>query len=270
MGLIWLLIERQYRRRPGNRLAFGAGEWNITKYEPQHYVIVGAPTLINQTRTLEIMVPEVHAEATLLGRDTLEGVSVNLRVVPDHDDAAARPDNYWFAYIVKLGKTTGIKIEVDIKGPDLRSLKAIWVRVHYMTYGPGGRVPKMGHVVVPLKFPKPEAANRWRETAVADVLPVPTHLLTHLDSPLEVVKRYVGPHSKPDDIVTIGETPLAIMQGRWRHPSDIRPGGLARRICYFFMPTSSLATACGMQTLVDVSGPWRVLYAFIMGAIAKK
>ncbi|MEO1399961.1 MAG: F420-0:Gamma-glutamyl ligase [Cyanobacteria bacterium J06635_1] len=269
-GLLWLLIERQYRQRPGNRLAFAAGEWNITTYEPQHYVIVGAPTLINQTRTLEIMVPEVHAEATLLARDPLEGVKVDIRVVPDHDDAPARPDNYWFAYIVKLGKTTRMKIEVDIKGPDLRSLKAIWVRVHYMTYGPGGRVPKTGHVVVPLRFPKPEAANRWRETAVADVLPVPTHLLTHLDSPLEVVKRYVSPHSKPEDIVTIGETPLAIMQGRWRHPSDIKPGWLARRICYFFMPTSSLATACGMQTLVDISGPWRVLYAFIVGAIAKK
>ncbi|MEM9904710.1 MAG: F420-0:Gamma-glutamyl ligase [Cyanobacteria bacterium P01_D01_bin.44] len=269
-GLIWFLIERQYRQRPGNRLAFAAGEWNITTYEPQHYVIVGAPTLINQTRTLEIMVPELQAEATLLARDTLEGVTVNIRLVPDHPDAAARPDNYWFAYIVKLGKTTRMKIEVDIKGPDLRSLKAIWVRVQYLTYGPGGRVPKTGHVMVPLRFPKPEAANRWRETAVADVLPVPTHLLTHLDSPIEVIKRYVGPHSKPDDIVTIGETPLAIMQGRWRHPSDIKPGWLARRICYFFMPTSSLATACGMQTLVDISGPWRVLYAFIVGAIAKK
>ncbi|MEM8804488.1 MAG: F420-0:Gamma-glutamyl ligase [Cyanobacteria bacterium P01_G01_bin.38] len=270
VGLIWLLIERQYRKRPGNRLAFAAGEWNITTYEPQHYVIVGAPALVNQTRTLEIMVPEIQAEATLLARDTLEGVTVNIRLVPDHLDAAARPDNYWFAYIVKLGKTTHMKIEVDIKGPDLRSLKAIWVRVHYLTYGPGGRVPKTGHVMVPLRFPKPEAANRWRETAVADVLPVPTHLLTHLDSPVEVVKRYVGPHSKPDDIVTIGETPLAIMQGRWRHPSDIKPGWLARRICYFFMPTSSLATACGMQTLVDISGPWRVLYAFVVGAIAKK
>ncbi|MEO0458617.1 MAG: F420-0:Gamma-glutamyl ligase [Cyanobacteria bacterium P01_A01_bin.114] len=270
MGLVWLLIERQYRQRPGNRLAFAAGEWNITTYEPQHYVIVGAPTLVNQTRTLEIMVPEIQAEATLLARDTLEGVMVNIRLVPDHPDAAARPDNYWFAYIVKLGKTTNLKIEVDVKGPDLRSLKAIWVRVHYMTYGPGGRVPKTGHVMVPLKFPKPEAANRWRETTVADVLPIPTHLLTHLDSPIEVVKRYVSPHAKPEDIVTIGETPLAIMQGRWRHPSEIKPGWLARRICYFFMPTSSLATACGMQTLVDISGPGRVLYAFIVGAIAKK
>ncbi|NES71392.1 MAG: F420-0:Gamma-glutamyl ligase, partial [Okeania sp. SIO2D1] len=39
--------------------------------------------------------------------------------------------------------------------------------------------------------------------------------------------------------------------------------------CYFFLPTSSLATACGMQTLVDIVGPAKVLMAFLGGAIAK-
>ncbi|NEP15486.1 MAG: F420-0:Gamma-glutamyl ligase [Leptolyngbya sp. SIO4C1] len=268
--VVWLLIEWQYRQRPGNRLEFAAGEWNITTYEPERYVIVGSPKLINQTRQLEIMVPEVSAEATLLSGESLKGVTVRISVVPHHEDAPARSDGYWFAYIVKIGKTTGMKVRVEIQGPDLRALKAVWVRVRYLTYGPEGRIPKAGHVIVPLRFPKPEAANRWRETAVADVLPVPTHLLTHLDSPIEVVKRYVSLHAKPGDIVTLGETPIAIMQGRWRHPSDVRPGWVAKRICYFFMPTSSLATACGMQTLIDIVGPWRVVYAFAAGAIAKK
>ncbi|WP_317134483.1 hypothetical protein [Leptolyngbya sp. 7M] len=61
-----------------------------------------------------------------------------------------------------------------------------------------------------------------------------------------------------------------LMQGRFRHPTEIQPGWLARRICYFFLPTSSLATACGMQSLVDIVGPGRVLLAFILGALAKK
>ena len=100
-------------------------------------------------------------------------------------------------------------------------------------------------------------------------MPVYTHLLTHLDDPVAIVKRYVLPHAKPGDVVTIGETPVAIMQGRWRHPQDVKPGWLAKRLCYYFMPTSSLATACGMQTLVDIVGAWRVLSAFLIGAIAK-
>jgi hypothetical protein len=269
VGLGWLLLELQYRRRHGNDLAFGAGEWNLEVYEPNYYRIVGEPELINRTPASEIMVPELRVETTLLAGSPLTGVSVKTQIIPHHPDAEARPDGYWFAYIVKLRKTTRLEIRIEVEGADLRALKALWVRVPYMTYGPQGRIPKMGHVVVPLKFPNPEEARNWRSTPVAEVLPVPTHLLTHLDDPVSVVKRYVAPHAQPGDIITLGETPVAIMQGRWRHPQDIRPGWVARRICYYFLPTSSLATACGMQTLVDIVGPTRVLGAFLGGAIAK-
>jgi hypothetical protein len=44
---------------------------------------------------------------------------------------------------------------------------------------------------------------------------------------------------------------------------------VAKRLCYFFLPTSSLATACGLQSLVDVVGPVRVFLAFVGGAIAR-
>lgn len=267
---IWLLIERQFQGRPGNRLALESGKWTITTREPQHYVIEGEPSLVNLTRTLEIMVPEISVETQLLSGASLEGITVKTELVSDHEDAPARPDNYWFAYIVKTGKSTGLKIKVDIQGPDLAKLKAVWVKVHYLTYGPEGRIPKIGNVVVPLKYPDPNAPQNWRSTPRAEVLPIPTHLLGPLDSPIDTVKRYVQAYAQPGDIVTIGETPVAIMQGRWRHPSDIKPGWVAQRICYFFMPTSSLATACGMQTLVDLVGPVRVVYAFVVGAIAKK
>ncbi|MGD1952123.1 MAG: F420-0:Gamma-glutamyl ligase [Leptolyngbyaceae cyanobacterium] len=268
--VIWLLIEWQFQRRPGNQLALEAGKWTITTQTPQHYVVEGEAVLVNLTRTLEIMVPEIFVDAELLSGASLDGITVKTQLVSNHEDAIARPDNYWFAYIVKTAKSTGLKIKVEIQGPDLSKLKAVWVKIHYLTYGPEGRIPKMGNVVVPLKYPDPNAPQNWKSTQRADVLPIPTHLLGPLDSPIETVKRYVEPYAKPGDIVTIGETPVAIMQGRWRHPSEVKPGWVARRICYFFMPTSSLATACGMQTLVDLVGPERVVYAFVVGAIAKK
>ncbi len=270
MLAIWLLIEWQFQKRPGNRLELESGKWAITTREPQHYVIEGEPALVNLTRSLEIMVPEISVEAQLLSGASLDGITVNTKLVSDHEDASARSDNYWFAYIVKTAKSTSLKITVDIQGPDLSKLKAVWVKVHYLTYGPEGRIPKLGSVVVPLKYPDPDAPQNWRSTPRAEVLPIPTHLLGPLDSPIDTVKRYVEPYAKPGDIVTIGETPVAIMQGRWRHPSQVKPGWVAKRICYFFMPTSSLATACGMQTLVDLVGPVRVVYAFVAGAIAKK
>lgn len=269
IALIWVAIEWQYRRRPGNRLVFAAGNWNLEEYGPDCYRIVGEPELINRTQGLEIMVPELTADTTLLSKESIADLTVRTTITPLHPDAEARADGYWFAYIVKLRKRTQFRVTVEIEGPSVRSLKALWVKVHYLTYGPQGRIPKLGHVVVPLQFPKPEEDRPWRDTTGGQVLPIPTHLLTHLDTPVEVVQRYVMPHAKPGDIITLGETPVAIMQGRWRYPSDVKPGWLARRLCYYFLPTSSLATACGMQTLVDIVGPWRVFWAFVGGALMK-
>ncbi|EDX84546.1 hypothetical protein S7335_2243 [Synechococcus sp. PCC 7335] len=265
----YLLIEWQYRQRPGNDLTLSATDWRFDIYEPDRYVLSFDTVFTNRTRTLEIFIPEVDIDYELLSSGSLEGITVKTEITPAHEDFPARADNYWFAYIVKVGKSTQANIKVDITGPDLSQLKSLWVKVNYLTYGPEGRIPKTGHLVAPLKYPNPEAANSWRENSVAHVLPIPTHLLTNLDSTVEVVKKYVAPCAQPGDIVTIGETPVAIMQNRLRHPTTVTPGWLAKRLCYYFMPTSSLATACGMQTLIDVSGPWQVGSAFAIGALAK-
>ncbi|MGB7084111.1 MAG: F420-0:Gamma-glutamyl ligase [Phormidesmis sp.] len=265
----YLLIEWQYRQRPGNDLELSAINWNLDTYELDHYAISLDTVFTNRTRSLEIFIPEVSVDYELLGSDRLDGIHVKTEFIPQHEDFPARPDNYWFAYIVKVAKTTKATLKVDITGENLSRLKSLWIKVNYITYGPEGRIPKTGHFIFPLRFPKPEAATRWRETNVADVLPVPTHLLTNLDDPIEIVKHYVTPCAQPGDIVTIGETPVAIMQSRLHHPSTVQPGWLAKRLCYYFLPTSSLATACGMQTLINISGPWQVATAFFVGAVAK-
>lgn len=269
INLSWLAIELQYRNRPGNALELTSGDWNLAVAEPEKYLLVGEMELCNRTKKLEIMVPEIQAEVKLLSNGSLEGVNYQTKIIPFHEDAPARADNYWFAYIVKVGKKTKLKISIDIQGNNLEQLKSAWIKVNYITYGPGGRIPKVQHIIVPLKFPEPNTTPNQREATNAKVFPIRTHLLTQLDDPIEIIKRYVVPHAQKGDIVTIGETPLALIQGRFRHPTDVKPGWVAKRICYFFMPTSSLATACGMQTLVDIVGPIKVLIAFFGGSIAK-
>lgn len=268
-GLGVLALEGQYRRRPGNELDLTHGDWRLAVFEPQHYQLVGELELINQTSSLEIMVPELYAETKLLSKGSLADLQWTTTVTPQHPDEKTRPDNYWFAYIVKIGKRTKLRVVIDITGPDLSDLQSAWVKFTYVTYGPEGRIPKHRHVIVPLQFPAVDPNPAWRNKDGAELLPVRTHILTPLDRPVDVVKRYVLPYAQDGDVVTIGETPIAIMQGRMRHPSEVKPGWVAKRICYFFLPTSSLATACGLQTLVDVSGAWRVFGAFVGGAIAR-
>jgi hypothetical protein len=268
--LLWWLFELQYQGRAGNRLELSQGEWQLEIHAPNLYTLNGEFTAVNQTRKLDIFLTEVTAELTLLASGDLTDVTHRIAIAAQHPDApAGRADNYWEAYIVKGGHTTGLEVQIEIEGDRLDTLQSAWVRINYVTYGPGGRVPKVRHCVIPLKFPDLEAAERWRPTANSDVLPIRTHLLSTLDTPVEVMRRYVTPHAQPGDIVTIGESPLAIMQGRMRHPTEIKPGWLAKRLCYYFLPTSSLATACGLQSLVDEVGARRIAFAFVLGAIAK-
>ncbi len=269
IGLYFLALEIQYRDRPGNKLEATIGQWQIQEQTPNYCRLVGEMELINRTAKLEIMVPQIGAEVKLLSGASLRGVTTHTRIVSRHPDETARLDDYWFAYIVKVGKRTTIEVQIEIHGADLSQLKAAWVQVHYLTYGPQGRIPKTRHVVVPFQFPEAAESKNWRSTPTADVLPIRTHLLTALDNPVAVVQRYVSSHAKPGDVVTIGESPIAIMQGRFRDPQTIQPGWAAKRLCYLFLPTSSLATACGLQALIDQVGAVRVLAAFWVGAIAK-
>ncbi|UBF29506.1 F420-0:Gamma-glutamyl ligase [Kovacikia minuta CCNUW1] len=268
-AVLLLTLEIQYRRRPGNRLELTSGNWQLEGYEPHRYFLVGEMEFRNLTRRLEVMVPEVKVVVKLLSSGSLEGITTTTRVIPRFKDASPRDDGYWEARIVKVGKADPIEVTVELQGANLSQLKVAWIQLHYTTYGPQGRIPKVRHVIVPLTFPSPKDSKNWRPATNADVLPIRTHLLTHLDDPVEVVQRYVVPNAQPGDVVAIGETPIAIMQGRFRHPTDVKPGWVARRLCYLFLPTSSLATACGMQSLIDIVGPVRVLVAFLLGAIAK-
>lgn len=140
-----------------------------------------------------------------------------------------------------------------------------------MNYGPFGRLERRDGLLVPLRRPAPVApeAAQWRLGDGCRVLPVRTHLLGVLDDPIEVLRRYAGAVLQPGDILTIGETPLAVIQGRYHHPSTVQPSALARLLCRVFHPTSSLATACGLQTLIDQVGPARVLLAWILGSLLK-
>jgi len=78
-----------------------------------------------------------------------------------------------------------------------------------------------------------------------------------------VLKRYALPHVRPGDVVAIAETPLAVMQGRYRLGTTVEPSYLARQLCRVFHAHSSLATACGLQALIDLVGPTRVVWAWL-------
>jgi len=269
-----LLLELRHRLRPASPLRLAASDWRVQRQD-DGVLVRGQITISNPHPRMEVFVPELTLRPTLLGRGSLAGVHIASAVTPEHPDERARADGYWFAYIVKARKSTRACLRLQLSadpGGDLAGLlDALWLEILWVNYGPFGRLHRRDGVLVPLR--RPGAANpttaRWREGEHCRVLPIRTHLLGVLDDPLAVLRHYAGPVLQPGDVLTIGETPLAVMQGRYHHPETVEPSCLARLLCRAFHPTSSLASACGLQSLIDLVGPARVLLAWLVGTALK-
>ena len=289
------------RRRPCDGLVLTRGSWSATRPDASTLRLRGRVEFHNATRgRFDMFVPEFRPRVTLLSKSgPVHDLKTRVRVVTRHPDdgPAPRPDDYWPAYIVPVGESTSAEIVVDVISFEgtreddeaaLRRLDAAWVQMEYVVYGHHGRTTQSQHAVLPLSFPEVEDAAphdrdattleddepaprlRWREVKPGlSVLCVPTHLLCHLDDPVSVVRRYASRHARPGDVVSVGETPLAVMQGRTRHPSGVRPGMVAKLACKLFNRFSSVATACGMQCLVDLVGALRVAAAAAAAAVAR-
>ena len=180
------------------------------------------------------------------------------QISPRHDladgygspDSIPREDSYWSTYIVQGRGKTFIDLTVVI-GVEETSRKArlsdsevnrlltlvtsCCIEVNYGCYGPLGLAHCKQHIVLPLHFPDPSlpprifnssefcetnenSENSGKKAKKFSVYSIPTHLLFHDDDPLDVIAKYVKPHAIPGDILAVAETPLALMQGRYRHP----------------------------------------------------
>ena len=274
LGLTLVVLELRHRLRPASPLRLRAEEFRVETGR-DGLSVSGMVTIHNPHHRMEVMVPEIELRPTLLGRGDLAGVTVSSRIEALHPDEESRPDGYWAAYIVKGRKSTSARIQISLSGAPGQSLDqlldTLWLEILWVNYGPFGRLHRRDGVLVPLQQPTPIAPQsaRWRDGDRCRVLPVGTHLLGVLDDPEAVLRRYAGELIQPGDVLTIGETPLAVMQGRYHHPATVQPSALARLLCRGFHPTSSLATACGLQSLIDVVGPAQVLGAWLIGLALK-
>ena len=271
LGLGVALLELRHRLRPSSPLRMQPKDWSVISL-PGMLRIEGVLEIQNPNSRMEVFVPDLRVNPVLLGRGDPSVLKVTTRVEADHPDEETRPDGYWAAYIVKGRKTTLVKVRIDVAGMNpLDLVDSLWVDTHWSNYGPFGRLQRRQGVLVPLRRPQPLEASEasFIPGDGCSVLPLRTHLLGPLDDAIEVLLTYASAVVQPGDVLTLGETPLAVIQGRYRHPSEVYPGMVARFACRVFHPTSSLASACGMQSLIDVVGPTRVLAALFGGLLMK-
>ena len=271
LGLFILWTELRHRLRPHSPLVINPLSAEVVSLEGRLELTIRF-AIHNLHPRMEVMIPELWVEPVLLGHNNVSNIRLQTSIRSNHPDEPAREDGYWPAYIVRGCQSTEIDvlIKLQIECPH-EAVSGVWLNLHWINYGPFGWLARRDSVLVPLEHPEPPSniAAGFRTAADCRTLAIRTHLLGRLDDPLDVLKRYAGDLVRPSDILAIGETPLAVMQGRYQHPAIIRPGCEARLLCRVFHPTSSLATACGLQTLIDIEGPSRVLVAWIGGFLLR-
>ncbi len=178
--------------------------------------------------------------------------------------------NYWPTTIIKANSELLIQVILKFKNSDLKNkIKYIWLKIFWENYGHFGITKKQDGLLVNL--------NRHNKKELIEIplklgykaIAVKTDLLGSFDNPIETVMDYCKNVTRKKDILTIGETPLAIMQGRYVAPQNLEYNIFSKILCYFFHPTSSLATACGMQLLIDKIGVTRITISLILGFLFK-
>ena len=181
-------------------------------------------------------------------------------------------NNYWPTTIIKADSELLIQIILNFENRDLKNkIKYIWLKVFWDNYGHFGITKKKDALLVNLNRHNKDKQELIQIPLNKDykAIAIKTDLLGSFDNPIETVKNYCKDVTRKNDILTIGESPLAIMQGRYVAPENIEYNIFSKVLCYFFHPTSSLATACGMQLLIDKIGVTRVTLSLILGFLFK-
>jgi len=264
--IIFFLIEINHYFNQNSPLVLKPKEFKKIVKDSNHKYIT-LVEIINLSKRIEVMIPSFIVNPLLIGISTNEIIKINTKIKPLHPDTEQEKNDYWSAYILKAKHSTFVEIEIEyeIKNTVIDNIKCLWLEIEWGNYGPFGSYKRFDGFVLP-NFIDIHEVNSSNTNSID---PIKTHILGTLDDPIEILKSYIPLNCLPTDILTIGESPLAVMQGRYIDYRNVNANLISRLICKGFQPTSSLATACGMQTLINISGPTRVIIAWLIGGIFK-
>jgi len=226
--------------------------------------------IINQSNNKETMVPHLDIELNGLDDGNLINLPYKKEIIIDDGMTIQNLKNYWKTTIVKSNSFIKVFFKANTRDALVEN-KNIWLKINWSNYGHFGFIKKQNCFLLrknntnykALKLINIPGDNNYSTIAVE------TEILGIFDEPVKTISNYCKDIVKKGDCLIIGETPLAIMQGRYINPINIRYSFFAKLLCYFFHPTSSLATACGMQILINNIGITRIIYALIIGIIFK-
>ncbi len=273
--LIFLILSDLYiKNSPKSKLNLLPINYKIKKRDGLNELIIDLK-ISNTSKSKETMVNNIKFELDFFkskGNEFCQNLNYQEDIYIYDKNKLKNLNNYWPTTIIKSNSELFIKIIYKFSNYNFRKkIKYIWLKVYWENYGHFGISKKKDCLLINLDGQKqiPKEVFEIPLNNKYNAFAIKTDLLGCLDDPVNTVIKYCKGIVEKNDILTIGESPLAIMQNRYISPQNLEYSVFSKALCYFFHPTSSLATACGMQLLINRIGVTRITFALIVGFIFK-
>jgi F420-0:gamma-glutamyl ligase-like protein len=102
--------------------------------------------------------------------------------------------------------------------------------------------------------------------------PIRTHVVTPGEDLMKIIKDYLIPYAKPEDVIFVSEKLVAITQKRSISIKDIKPSWLAKNAVKFVYKNPGglgIATPWTMQMVIQEAGLLRFLFSSFIAVILK-
>ncbi len=268
--ILFLIIDLYIYLKPKSKLKIFPIKYNLLSINKQNEIRCEFE-ITNFSKRKETMIPNLNIELDFFKNGKLSDLNYEKEMIIRFDKYQKTITNYWSTLILKSNETIKIFLKIKLKDALLKNEDFLVLKINWDNYGHFGNINKQNFFLLNThnKYRnqnniKPKIINQRLE-----VFPVKTSLLGAFDEPVETVINYSKNLVKENDILVIGESPLAIMQGRYENYLNIEYDIFSKFLCYFFHPTSSLASASGMQILINKIGFTRIIISLIFGFIFK-
>ena len=268
--ILFLIVDLYKILKPKSKLTIFPIKYNLFTIDKKNEIRCEFE-ITNKSNLKESMIPNLNIEIDFFKNGKLSALDYEKEMIIRFDKDQRLMKNYWPTLILRSNETIKIFLKIKIKDKLLASEDFLWLKINWIHYGHFGKIKKQNLFLLNKHniYSNEQGIKSINVNQDLEVLPIKTSLLSSFDKPVETVLYYCKNIVKKNDILVIGESPLAIMQGRYENYLDIEYDIFSKILCYFFHPTSSLATACGMQTLINKIGITRIIISLIFGFIFK-
>jgi len=262
---ILLVVDLILKIAPKSNLEIIPKKYNFNKNE-----VTIDLKIFNNSKNKETMIPRFDLYIDFFENGKLSEIIFKKSIIIEDGNIKRTLNNYWPTVIVK--SKSSINLSLNIKfDHNFNKNNFAWLKIIWENYGHFGLKTREDCFLIN------NNENRLKNRELIEIpinkeykaIAIKTDVLGIFDNPQNTIINYCKDIIKKNDILVIGETPLAIMQGRYINPKNLDYTFLSKILCYFFHPTSSLATACGMQLLINKIGITRIIIALFIGLFFK-